>query len=180
MFNIGTIFIAVLIIIILAIFVTLFRMVGFTRWAIIDGLRLNRLFKQPRRESLSFVELKSNAANVLWTKMKVGKPTYRNGSKLQEIHPLSEEQGHKYVTISRDNRPFQNVCHILVDTDIAGIEVKMTVVAQDAKAYENMMNIMGWNLKDVLKNLRAVDAGDSEAKQNIIDRYIEYMLREIL
>lgn len=124
MFNIGTIFIAVLMIIILAIGVTLFRMVGFTRWAIIDGLRLNRLFKQPRRESLSFVELKFHAANVLWTKMKAGKPTYRNGSKLQKIHPLSEEQGHKYVTISRDNRPFQNVCHILVDTDIAGIEVK--------------------------------------------------------
>lgn len=42
------------------------------------------------------------------------------------------------------------------------------------------MNIMGWDLREVLKNLRAVDAGDSEAKQNIIDRYIEYMLREIL
>ena len=93
---------------------------------------------------------------------------------------MSEEQGHKYVTISRDNRPFQNVCHILVDTDIAGIEVKMTIVAQDTKAYENMMNIMGWDLREVLNNLRAVDAGDSKTKQNIIDRYIEYMLREIL
>lgn len=180
MFNIGTIFIAVILVIILAIGVTLFRMVGFTRWAIIDGLRLNWLFKQPKRESLSLVELKSHVANVLWTKMKAGKPTYRNGSKLQEIHPLSEEQGHKYVTISRDNRPFHNVCHILVDTDIAGIEVKTTVVAQDTKTYENMMNIMGWDLREVLRNLRAVDAGDSEAKQNIIDRYIEYMLREIL
>lgn len=180
MFNIGTIFIALVMIIILAICVTLFRTVGFTRWAIIDCLRLNRLFKKPKRTSLTFVELKSHVANVLWTKMKGGKPTYRNGSKLQEIHPLSEEQGHKYVSVSKDNRPFKNVCHVLIDTDIAGIQVKTTVVAQTTKDYENMMNIMGWGLREVLNNLRAVDANDEEAKQNIIDRYIEYMLGEIL
>ena len=178
--NCFNIFAATMLLIIVVMFVTVLRMVKFTKWRIIDTFHLNRLFGIPRVSELTFEQLKSYVTNVLWTKMKGGKPTYRNGCKLQEIHPMSEEQGHKYVSVSKDNRPFKNVCHVLIDTDIAGIQVKTTVVAQTTKDYENMMNIMGWGLREVLNNLRAVDAGDSETKQNIIDRYIEYMLREIL
>lgn len=178
--NCFNILAVVLLLIIVAMFVTILRMVRFTKWRIIDTLHLNRLFGKPKVRDLNFEQLRLHVANVIWTKMKGGKPTYRNGCKIQEIHPLSEEQGHKYVSVSKDNRPFKNVCHVLIDTDIPGIQVKTTVVAQSTKDYENMMNIMGWSFIEVLNNLRAVDAGDSEAKQNIIDRYIEYILGEIL
>lgn len=151
----------------------------FTRWRLIDFFRLNKLFGVPRVKDLSRKDLNKYFSYFVWAVMDK-RCVLRNGCRVFEIVPLHAEEGHKYVVISRDNRPFEDVCRVTIDTDISGTVVKGTVTAQTTKDYENMMNIMGWNLKEVLRNLREVDADVKEAKQNIIDRYIEYMIREIL
>ena len=157
------------------------RMISFTKQKIIDTLRLNRFFGIKRAKDLTYEELKQRVSKVIWTDMKPeGQATIRNGSILREIHPLSAQEGYKYVTVCRDNRPWANVCHVLISTDIAGLRVKPTVVAQTTKDYENMMNIMGLPLGEVFRELKAIDAGDSETKQSVIDRYIVYMMQEIL
>ena len=154
-------------------------LIRFTRWRMIDFLRLNKLLGVPRVKDLTKEELDKHFSYFVWAVMDK-KTVLRNGCRVMEIVPMSSQEGHKCVVISRDNRPFLDVCRVMVDTDIAGIEVKATVIAQSTKDYENMMNIMGWDIREVLRNLREVDADDKEAKQNIIDRYIDYMMREIL
>lgn len=165
--------------ILIAVFLFLDYYIRFTRWRLIDLFRLNRLLGVPRVKDLSREDLNKHFANFVWLYMDK-RFVLRNGCKVIEISPLSAKEGHKYVVISKDNRPFQDVCRISIDTDIPGMEVKATVIAKTTKDYENMMNIMGWNIREVLRNLREVDADDKEAKQNIIDRYIEYMMREVL
>lgn len=154
-------------------------LIKFTRWRLIDLFRLNKIFNIPRVKDLTKEGLDKHFAYFAWVIMDKHF-VIRNGCRVMEIIPMSAEQGHKYLVISKDNRPFEDVCRVTVDTDIPGMDVKATVIAQTTKDYENMMNIMGWDIREVLRNLREVAADVKETKQNIIDRYIDYMMREIL
>lgn len=164
----------------LSVVISFFYGIGLTRWRLIDLLRLNKLLGVPRVKDLSNRDLKSAIAHFIWIGMMNKRFVIRNCCRVMEIVPISAQEGHKYVVISRDNRPFEDVCRVTIDTDIPGMEVKATVIAKSNKDYENMMNIMGWDIKEVIRNLREVDANVLETKQNIIDRYIDYMMREVL
>lgn len=161
------------------VFLVLFYLIGFTRWRMIDFFRLNKILGVPRVKDLSEKDVYRHFSYFVWGIMN-RRSVLRNGCRVMEIFPLSAQEGHRYVVISKDNRPFRDVCYVTVDTDIAGIQVKATVIAQETKDFENMMNIMNWDIKEVFRNLREIEAGVETAKQNIIDRYIDYMMREVL
>lgn len=177
--NCSLIILAVLIVLLFVVLSIFIFPIGFTRWRLIDFFRLNKLLGVPKVKDLNQEDLKKHIAYFVWVVMDKGY-MLRNGCRVMEVNPLSAQEGHKYIVISKDNMPFTDVCRVTVDSDISGIEVKATIMPQSTKDYENMMNIMGWNLVEVLKNLREVDANVKETKQNIINRYIDYMMREIL
>lgn len=157
----------------------LFYTIRFTRQRIVDALRLNRMLKMKKAFDLTFDEVKARLSYIIWTK--VGDKTIiRNGYLLREIHPMSAKEGHKYVVICRDNRPFKNVCPVTVSTDISGIKVEGVAETNNTKDYENMMIISGVPLHEIFRELRAVDAGDEEAKQTIVNNYITTVMREVL
>lgn len=170
--------ISIMSILVIFVFITNY-FIRFTRWRLIDLFHLNKLFRKPRVKDLSKNDLNRYFAYFAWIVMD-RRFMLRNGCKVMEIIPLSAQPGHKYVVISKDNRPFDDVCRVTVDTDIPGMNVTATVTVQSLKDFENMMNIMGWDIRDVFQNLREVDSGNKKVKQNIIDSYIDYMLRVVL
>lgn len=160
---------------------SLFYMIRFTRQKMIDTFGLNRLLKVKKASELSYEELKRRVAEIAWKRMK---PTpaviLRNGWVIKEITPMNAMTGFKYMVVARDNRPGNNRCHVLFTCNLIGTVVTPTITIQDIRDYEYMVYLLGMEEKEAQAQLKAINAGDTEMKQSVEDRYTMLVMREIL
>lgn len=152
---------------------------GVTRQKFVDSFRLNRITKSRRASSLSDEELEARVREIIWMN---DDRIIRNG---YVIKIDEETKGTRTALIAIElytSNPFCLQNPVFIRTDIAGINYKAEILntKRIAREYEDMMKIARIPLRKTFEYLSKIERGDEEAMREVEQRYVRYVLEEIL